>query len=34
MVNQFEKKNKIKFYVNKNKTTKRRTLRFDYGGDD
>jgi len=34
MANQFEKKDKIKFYVNKNKTTKKRTPRFDYGGDD
>ena len=34
MVNQFEKKNKIKFYINENKRTKKKTLRFDYGGDD
>ena len=31
MVNQFEKKNKIKFYVNENRRTKKKTLRFDYG---
>ena len=30
MVNQFEKKNKIKIYVNENRRTKKKTLRFDY----
>jgi len=34
MVNQFEKKNKIKIYINENRRTKKKTLRFDYGGDD
>jgi transposase InsO family protein len=34
MVNQFEKKNKIKNYINENRRTKKKTLRFDYGGDD
>jgi len=34
MVNQFEKKNKIKFYINENRRTKKKTLRFDIGGDD
>ena len=34
MVNQFEKKNKIKFYINENKRTKKKTLRFDYGKNE
>jgi hypothetical protein len=34
MVNQFEKKNKIKFYINDNKRTKKKTLRFDYGKNE
>ena len=34
MVNQFEKKNEIIVYVNKNRTTKKETLRFDYGGEN
>ena len=34
MVNQFEKKNKIKININENRRTKKKTLRFDIGGDD
>ena len=34
MVNQFEKKNKIKFYDSKNKKTKKITKRFSIDGKD
>ena len=34
MLGQFERKNKIKFYTNKNKRTKETTKRFYYGKDD
>jgi len=34
MLGQFERKNKIKFYTNKNQRTKKRTKRFYYGKNE